>query len=85
MEMICYKDCLKYIIKSSYPNVEVPQYISDSWKSVSRAINRQAFYYTCEKIIISFPEHWEMNKWNCNNTPDQKRLKSELCNTEHGR
>jgi len=27
------------LIKNIYPNVEVPQHIPDSWKSVSRAVN----------------------------------------------
>jgi len=46
-----------HLIKDIYFNVEVPQYIPDSWKSVSRAINQQTSYYTYEKMKIPFSEH----------------------------
>ncbi len=71
-------DKLLKLIKNIYPNVEVPQHIPDSWKSVSRAINRQASYYTCEKMTIPFPEHWEMNKWNCNNAPAPEKVEIRI-------
>ena len=38
-----------------------------SWKSVTRAINEQTKYYTCHMETISFPIHWEMEKWDSKN------------------
>ena len=62
-------ELIKELMKSSYPKSEIPNHLPYSWKSVNRAINQQTPYYTCEKWTIPFPEHWEMNKWNCNNAP----------------
>ena len=62
------------IVASSFPNVEIPKHIPKSWKSVTRAIDKQASYYTCHEIKIPFPEHWEMNKWNCNNAPTPEEV-----------
>jgi len=56
-------------MKSGYSNFEVPNRIPNSWKSIARFNNQQISFYTCEKTTIPFPEHWEMNKWNCNNAP----------------
>ena len=58
----------KDILKSSFPNADIPKYIPDSWKTVTRDINKQISFYTCDEIKIPFPEHWEMHKWKCNNS-----------------
>lgn len=58
-------DDLLQLIRIMSPNPELLS-IPKSWKSVTRAIDKQASYYTCHEIKIPFPEHWEMNKWNCN-------------------
>ena len=38
-----------------------------SWKSVTHAINEQTKFYTCHMETISFPIHWEMEKWDSKN------------------
>jgi len=71
-------DDLLQLLKNIYPNVDVPQYFPDSWKSVSRAIIRLASYYTSEKMTITFPEHREMKKWNCNNAPAPEKVEIRI-------
>jgi len=62
-------ELINNIMKSGYSNSEIPKLISNLWKSISRFINQQAYFYTCEKMTIQYPEHWEMNNWNCKNAP----------------
>ena len=69
---------IRDIIQSLYPNSELPKHIPKSWKSITRAINRQTSYYTCEETTIPFPEHWEMDKWNCNNAFPPKEVKIRI-------
>ena len=45
------------IMKYGYSNSEVPKLIPNSWKSITRFINQQTSFYTCEKTTIQFPEH----------------------------
>ena len=58
---------IKDILITSYPNAELPKHIPKSWKTLTRAIDKQAPYYTCDEIKIPFPEHWEINKWHRSN------------------
>ena len=66
------------IMKYGYSNSEVPKLIPNSWKSITRFINQQTSFYTCEKTTIPFPEHWEMNKWNCNNAPPPEEVEIRI-------
>lgn len=58
-------DSLLHLIRTICPSPILS--IPDSWSTVTRAINDQCKYYSCQKFTIAFPEHWEMDKWNSRN------------------
>ena len=49
----------------SIPNQDLPT----SWKTITRHIDKQTQFYKCMKMTIPFPNHWQMEKWDCDNSP----------------
>jgi len=75
-------ELIKDFIKSYYQNSEVSKHTPDLWKSVTRFINQQTSFYTCENTTFPFPEHWVMDKLDCNNAPpprvDEIRIRDPM-------
>jgi hypothetical protein len=60
-------DMLK-LIRSISPSTNDKE-LPTSWKTVTRLIDNQTKFYKCFKMTIPFPSHWEMDKWDCDNSP----------------
>ena len=52
--------------------------IPESWLTVTRAINEQSKYYSCQKFTIPFPEDWEMDKWNTRNSSRPEKVEIRI-------